>query len=156
MPSSSSDAASSTTPTPTTQEPPTLTTSTEVVGPTQTLYRDCPSSNNTIYNGAGSSLYQFRKICARSFKQPPVNVINQAVGSLNDCIDLCAAYNISNKTEIAAGKSSPCNSVCWRNNAKDPDWPGQCFGSTTFNSTAGFQIREEIICDSGAWINQNI
>lgn len=154
--SSQSSSASSTTPTPSTQESVTIVTSTESVSPTQTLYRDCPSSNNTIYNAVGSSSYQFRKICERSFKQPPVNVVNQAVASLNDCIDLCAAYNVNNKTEIAAGKSSPCNSVCWRNSATDPDFPGQCFGSTIFNSTAGFQTRDEVICDSGAWINQDI
>ncbi|OAA77729.1 hypothetical protein LEL_04552 [Akanthomyces lecanii RCEF 1005] len=154
--SNQSSSTSSTTPTPSTQESVTLVTSTESVSPTQTLYRDCPSSNNTIYNAVGSSSYQFRKICGRSFKQPPVNVVNQAVASLNDCIDLCAAYNVNNKTEIAAGKSSPCNSVCWRNSATDPDFPGQCFGSTIFNSTAGFQTRDEVICDSGAWINQNI
>ncbi len=154
--SSESSSASSTTATSTTQKPGTLVTSTEVVSPTQTLYRDCPSSNNTVYNAFGSEAYQFRKICGRSFKQPPSNVVNQAVGSLNDCIDLCAAYNVSNKTEIAAGKSSPCNSVCWRNSAKDPDFPGQCFGSTIFNSSVGFQTRDEVICDSGAWINQNL
>ncbi|OAR02267.1 hypothetical protein LLEC1_03539 [Akanthomyces lecanii] len=154
--SSQSSSTSSTTPTPSTQEPVRLVTSTESVSPTQTLYRDCPSSNNTIYNAVGSSTYQFRKICGRSFKQPPVNVVNQAVASLNDCIDLCAAFNVNNKTEIAAGKSSPCNSVCWRNSASDPDFPGQCFGSTIFNSTAGFQTRDEVICDSGAWINQNL
>lgn len=154
--SQSSSSASSTTPTPSTQESVTVVTWTESVSPTQTLYRDCPSSNNTIYNAVGSNSYQFRKICGRSFKQPPVNVVNQAVASLNDCIDLCAAYNVNNKTEIAAGKSSPCNSVCWRNSATDPDFPGQCFGSTIFNSTAGFQTRDEVICDSGAWINQDI
>ncbi|KAM3444070.1 hypothetical protein NHJ13734_001549 [Beauveria thailandica] len=147
--------SSSATPTSSTQGPATLVTSTEVVSPTQTLYRDCPSSNNTIYNGKGSSLYQFRKICARSYKQPPVNLVNQPVASLNDCIDICAEYNIRNKTAITSGQSNPCNAVCWRNSATDPDWPGQCFGSTTFNSTEGFQTRDEIICDSAAWINQN-
>ncbi|KAM3480486.1 hypothetical protein MY8738_004946 [Beauveria namnaoensis] len=148
--------ASSATPTSVTRGPATLVTSTEVVSPTQTLYRDCPSSDNTIYNGKGSDSYQFRKICARSYKQPPVNLVNQPVASLNDCIDKCAEYNIRNKTAIASGKSNPCNAVCWRNSATDPDWPGQCFGSTTFNSTEGFQTRDEIICDSAAWINQNI
>lgn len=133
----------------------TLTTSTEVVGPTQTLYRDCPSSNNTVYRGAGSDAFQFRVICGASYKQPHANVVNQKAASLRDCVDLCVAYNISNKTAIASGLSSPCNSVCWRNSATDPDWPGQCFGSTTLNSTAGFQYNDESICDSGAWINQN-
>lgn len=138
----------------TTQESVTITTSTEI-GPTQTLYRDCPSSNNTVYNAIGSAAYQFRKICGASYKQPRANVVNQAAASLNDCIDLCIAFNINNKTEIASGRSSPCNSVCWRNNVRDPDWPGQCFGSTTINSTAGFQYNDEDVCDSGAWINQS-
>ncbi|KAJ3478282.1 hypothetical protein NLG97_g8621 [Lecanicillium saksenae] len=152
--SGSSSATTSTAPTTTTEPPVSLSTYIEVASPTQTLYRDCPSSNNTIYNALGSNVYQFRKICSRSFNQPKANVVNHVAKSLDDCIDLCVAYNIKNRTEIAAGGSSPCNSVCWRNRADDPDWPGQCFGSTIFNSTAGFQIKDETICDSGAWINQ--
>lgn len=148
------DQGSTSAPTSTTQPPVSLSTYIEVASPTQTLYRDCPSSNNTVYNALGSNAYQFRKICARSFNQPKANVVNQVAASLDDCIDLCVAYNIKNRTQIASGDSSPCNSVCWRNRADDPDWPGQCFGSTIFNSTAGFQIKEETICDSGAWINQ--
>ncbi|KAM3512335.1 hypothetical protein MY11210_004048 [Beauveria gryllotalpidicola] len=135
MSSSSSgvpSSASSATPTSGAQAPATLVTSTEVVSPTQTLYRDCPSSNNTVYNGNGSNLYQFRKLCARSYKQSRVNLVNQRVASLNDCIDICVEYDILNKTAITSGQSNPFNAVCWRNSATDPD----C-------STEGFQTRDE-------------
>lgn len=149
--------------TPSTTKSSSLTTTTQVLSPTQTLYRDCPSSNDTVYNALGSSAYQFRKICNRSYKQPPTNVVNVKAASLDECIDLCVAYNVSNKSAIASGASPLCNSVCWRNNSGgkdgggDPNWPGQCFGSTTLNVTGsgGFQYNDESVCDSGAWINQN-
>lgn len=132
----------------------TPTTST-IIGPEQTLYRDCPSSNNTIYNAIGSVNFQFRKICGRSYKQPFASVINEKAASLDDCIDLCATFNLKNKSDIADGKSTPCTSVCWRNRF-DNDWPGQCFGSVTYNSTSGFEYRDEDYCDSGAWINPEV
>ncbi len=133
---------------------PTPTTST-IIGPKQTLYRDCPSSNNTIYNAVGSVDFQFRKACGRSYKQPFANVINIKTESLDDCINLCATFNLRNKTEIANGKSTPCNSVCWVNGL-DNGLPGQCFGSVTYNSTSGFEYRDQDYCDSGAWINQKV
>jgi hypothetical protein len=132
----------------------TPTTST-IIGPQQTLYRDCPSSNNTIYNAIGSVDFQFRKICGRSYKQPFANVINEKAASLDECINLCAVFNLNNKSDIADGKSTPCTSVCWRHKI-DEGWPGQCFGSVTYNSTSGFEYRDEDYCDSGAWINQDV
>lgn len=151
----SSSSQPTATPTSTTNTPPTLTTSTQI-GPTQTLYRDCPSSNNTIFKGLGSNDYQFRKFCNASFHWAGGDVINARAGSLNECINMCAAYNINNASAIADRKSSICNGVCWRNSIKDPDWPGQCFGSTFQNSSdSGFPMAPETICDSAAWINQH-
>ncbi|KAK2592839.1 hypothetical protein QQS21_009442 [Conoideocrella luteorostrata] len=134
-----------------------ITTVTEAA-PTQTLYRDCPSSNYTVYLALGDSRNQFRKICSASFHHwSSAELVNKKTSSLNDCIDLCATYNKNNATEIAAGRGSICNSVCWRHKLDDPDWPGQCFGGVTQNSsTAGFSIQDELICDSAAWINQVI
>ncbi|UNI21248.1 hypothetical protein JDV02_007255 [Purpureocillium takamizusanense] len=153
--------SSSTTPTARDQPTKTILTTTTQANPTQTLYRDCPSSNNTIYNALGSTAYQFRKFCNASFQWSAGaggrNVVNQRTSSLNDCIDLCVAFNVKNRTEIAAGTSNACNGVCWRNDIGDPDWPGQCFGATIQNSSeAGFPVTRETICDSGAWVNQRL
>ncbi|KAK5989464.1 hypothetical protein PT974_10986 [Cladobotryum mycophilum] len=110
--SSSSSSSSSTTPTTTTATATSVTLSTTTeIGPSQTLYRDCPSSNNTIYNALGSTNYQFRKICNAAFHWSGPNVVNQRTASLNDCINLCVAFNVKNQTEIAAGESNICNGV---------------------------------------------
>ncbi|KAI8712315.1 hypothetical protein NCS52_01329300 [Fusarium sp. LHS14.1] len=129
-----------------------------IIGPTQTLYRDCPSSTDTIYEAIGSSNYMFRKRCNVGFAGSPNNVVNIPATSLDDCIDKCATYNENNNTEIASRESNVCNSVCWRHRVTGDDWPGQCFGSTIQNSTSsGFPVDEDQIkCDSGAWINQEI
>ncbi|KAJ4328959.1 hypothetical protein N0V84_000530 [Fusarium piperis] len=87
-----------------------LSTST-LIGPTQTLYRDCPSSNDTIYEAIGSSHYKFRKRCNVGFAGSPNNVVNMPATSLDDCIDKCATYNENNKTEIASRESNVCNST---------------------------------------------
>ncbi|KAF2146049.1 uncharacterized protein K452DRAFT_305038 [Aplosporella prunicola CBS 121167] len=135
-------------------------TITEVPGPTTTLLSDCPSSNNTVYNiSYGSSKpMSFLKICGKSYLNSiygtGVNSVNQQTQSLNDCIQLCAAFNTKNKTEIADGTSSPCNAVCWRNTFKNNDFPGQCFRYLTQKSSNEFIIRDERNCDSAAWINQ--
>lgn len=152
----SKDTSTSQPATATTNPPATLTTSLQI-GPTQTLYRDCPSSNNTIYNALGSSDYQFRKFCNLSFRWSGADLVNTPAKSLNECVNMCVAYNVNNKTAIADRKSTICNAVCWRNDIKDRDWPGQCFGSTVQNSSdTGFPINtEETICDSAAWVNQH-
>lgn len=36
----------------------------------------------------------------------------------------------------------------------DDEFPGQCFGYTTQNSSSAFIVNSEDICDSAAWINQ--
>jgi hypothetical protein len=136
---------------------PTVTT-TPVPGPSTTLLRDCPSSNNTLYSVDIGSVMSFRKICNLSYRNSlgETSVVDSPTTSLDDCINLCAAYNVQNMTEIAAGSSSLCNAVCWRNTFDNADeFPGQCFGYTTQNSSNAFVVESEAICDSAAWINQS-
>jgi hypothetical protein len=147
--------------TPTSVEPTITVTTTSIVGPSSTILRDCPSSNGTLYDVTlGDTKMSFRKACDISFVN--VNGIDNAYGkpvkSLNECIDLCAAFNINNKTQIAAGTSRICNAVCWRNTFdKINDWPGgMCFGFTSQNSSGTFRYKlpAETRCDSAALINQ--
>ncbi|KAF1915940.1 hypothetical protein BDU57DRAFT_210898 [Ampelomyces quisqualis] len=160
-PAVSSIWTSAPTPTPTATESSTTITTTSIVGPSSTLFRDCPSSNDTLYDVVtGETKMTFRKECSISFVNANGIQSNfgKPVNSLNDCIDLCAAYNISNKTQIAAGTNRICNSVCWRNTFdKINDWPGgMCFGFTSQNSSGTFRYRTpaETRCDSAALINQ--
>ncbi|OAL51747.1 hypothetical protein IQ07DRAFT_390262 [Pyrenochaeta sp. DS3sAY3a] len=160
--------STSTTPSPTSSETtPSLSTST-IVGPTSTIYRDCPSSNSSLYTATfGSSKMQFRKACEISFSNAPNQKDSLAtpVASLDECINLCAAYNIQNRTQIedGSGRSGICNAVCWRNTFdKINDWPGgMCFGFTTLNTTRDgesawkFTLPAETRCDSAALINQD-
>ncbi|KAL2850459.1 hypothetical protein BJX68DRAFT_266667 [Aspergillus pseudodeflectus] len=64
---------------------------------TVVLYRDCPSSNNTLYSVTSDSTatYQFRKACnARVVHEAQFpDLVNQVVASLNECMNLCARYN---------------------------------------------------------------
>lgn len=131
-------------------------TTTQIPGPTTTLLRDCPSCNNTIYSyGSPTTPMEFRRLCNLSFlNSGQADVINEPTQSLSDCIDKCASYNVQNQTEIAAGTSGICNAVCWRNTF-DTDFPGQCFGYATLNSTGEFKVSNESVCDSAAWINQS-
>jgi hypothetical protein len=102
----------------------------------------------------------FRKECEISIANANVNgnVVVQVVPSLNACIDLCAAYNINNRTRIAAGRDKVCNAVCWRNTYdKINDWAGgMCFGYATLNSSGTFRytLPAETRCDSAGMINQ--
>lgn len=134
-------------------------TTTQVPGPTSTILRDCPSSNNTLYSyGATDDPMEFRKICGLSYlnsQQASSGAVNQLSTSLDDCINICAAYNVQNRTEIADGSSFVCNAVCWRNGFVDDDFPGQCFGYATQNSSGEFVVAQQAKCDSAAWINQS-
>lgn len=124
--------------------------------PSQTLYRECPFSDNTVYRALKSDSHQFRRVCNASFRQNHDTVVAGRVESLNDCIDMCAAFNLDNKANIRAGRTRVCNSVCWRNSLQDTDFPGMCFGSTLKNiSYMGFPIQEETRCDSAAWMNEH-
>jgi hypothetical protein len=154
------------TPTPTTTPPASAqstadVTTTSVVGPSRTLLRDCPSANDTLYDVThGDNTMSFRKECSIAFvNDGGGNTFKgTVVNSLNECIDLCAAYNINNKTQIADGSSRICNSVCWRNTfEKINDLPGgMCFGFTSQNSSGTFtyKLPAETRCDSAALINQ--
>ncbi|KAH8881795.1 hypothetical protein GQ53DRAFT_848002 [Thozetella sp. PMI_491] len=149
---SSSLPLGSSTPTPST--PLSVTTTTEV-DVKNTLYRDCPSSNQTIYNALGSPQYQFRKLCEARYPGNGKTVVNKKAASLNDCVDLCASYNAQNKAAIAAGTMAVCNEVCWRHSLYS-DYPGQCFASTYTNTSGGDFPRDfsNTECDSAAWMNQ--
>jgi hypothetical protein len=170
-PASSSSSASSSsvsapsptlTPTPTSAEPTTSITTTTIVGPSSSILRDCPSANDTIYDVTlGDTKMSFRKECEISIVsvKTNANAVVKVVPSLNDCINLCAAYNINNRTRIAAGTDNLCNSVCWRNTFdKSNDWAGgMCFGFTTQNTTSGairYKLPAETRCDSAIMINQ--
>jgi hypothetical protein len=43
-------------------------TTTQVPGPSTTLLRDCPSSNNTLYSVDIGSVMSFRKVCNLSYR----------------------------------------------------------------------------------------
>jgi hypothetical protein len=135
-----------------------LSTSTITGGsPEITLLSDCPSSNNTLYTVNVGQDMSFRKVCGASYLNAlnAGDVVNVRTLSLDDCIVECATYNIQNKTEIAAGQSNVCNAVCWRNTFTNDEFPGQCFGFTTQNSSSNFVVKSESICDSAAWIDQD-
>ncbi|KAE9378503.1 hypothetical protein N431DRAFT_541927 [Stipitochalara longipes BDJ] len=120
--------------------------STSSSSPPSSPSSDCPSSNNTLYTVNVGQEMSFRKICGSAYLNA-INggdVVNLRTLSLDDCIVECATYNFQNKTAIAAGKNNVCNSVC------------QCFGFTTQNSSSTFVVHNETICDSAAWIDQNI
>ena len=128
-----------------------------IIGPSATLYRDCPSSNDTIYPvRLGSSEQQYRKLCNTSFaatKADNEDFVNQYTTSLDDCIGLCAQWNINDHTSTS-GLAQTCGAVCWRNSFDD-DHPGSCFGYAISNSSAGsFRLNNESRCDSAAWINE--
>lgn len=155
--SSLSTGSQTTTPTTTVLSSVSITTTTQV-DPTQTLLRDCPSSNNSLYEVSfGSDQFKFRKMCSVKLAQSGGNLVNVKTSSFDDCINRCASYNDANRTEIAAGSSGVCNAVCWRHSLTS-DWPGQCFGVSTQNSSSGgFSIDTSATeCDAAGWINQEI
>lgn len=127
-----------------------------VSGSSVTLYRDCPSSNNSLYSiQYSSTTYEFRKLCNMQFvnANQPNNRVGQPASSLNDCVNLCASWNENNVTKGNADQV--CSAVCWRYGFLDDDMPGQCFGYTTTNVSSGvFNVRTDAICDSAVWINQ--
>jgi hypothetical protein len=161
-PASSTNSSTITqTPTPTTATP-TLSIHT-TSDATHTLLSDCPSSNNTYYapNGPIGQSPTFQKICGSTIRGTPQsdgNSVAVTTTNLDDCINLCAAYNLANRVQIAAGKQSVCNAVCWRSTIQDNDWPGMCFGFATQNSSGTWSLRPNgnNVCDSAGWINQDV
>lgn len=122
-----------------------------------TLLRDCPSSNQTIYPFGGSSdPMLFRKycnICAYNANNID-NSLKQITNSLDECIDLCASFNIQNQTQIQAGDVRVCNSVCWRWDITDAQ-VGLCFGYTTRNLSGTFSLDYNSNSDAAVWINES-
>ncbi|TVY93522.1 hypothetical protein LAWI1_G002987 [Lachnellula willkommii] len=136
-------------------------TTTQIIGPSYTLLRDCPSSNNTLYGiTLGPNTMNFRKVCGRTYPNilgaSNENSVSQKAASLDSCINLCASYNVQSASAIASGQSLVCNAVCWRNSLDHDDYPGNCFGFTTQNSSSAFVVTDEANCDSAAWIDQRI
>jgi hypothetical protein len=161
QPSASSPITSAPTSTPTIASSASNITTTEVVGGSKTLLRDCPSSNGTLYDVThGDTKMSYRKECETSVVAIKGSAAfgGTVVESLNECIDLCAAFNINNKTPITAGSDTICNTVCWRNTfEKVNDMPGgMCFGFTSENSTGSVRYTRptETRCDSAILINQ--
>jgi len=155
-PLSSGGSTDSNTPSPTSRSTVAFTT-TQVIGPKYTLQRDCPSTNNSLYSiTLGSLSMNFRKICEKSYlnSQSIQSSINVPTSNLDSCINLCAAWNVQKASSIASGQDSVCNAVCWRNGVYPNDFPGQCFGFTTQNSSNAFVVQDERECDSAAWIDQ--
>nr|OQO27205.1 hypothetical protein B0A51_05089 [Rachicladosporium sp. CCFEE 5018] len=140
---------------------PSLTT-TQVPEGTSTLLRDCPSSNNTLYAyPSPDAPMVFRKFCEKAmFAIAGTFEINQRTSSLDECIGLCAEYNVQNKAQIAKSQSPICNAVCWRNVTRPTTSPGSVLVSwQTTNSSDGnfaFGAGNPINCDSGTLINQQL
>lgn len=154
--STSLSSSASVVPTTTTTQSTSVTT-TSIVGPSSTLYRDCPSSNNQLHDVTlGSKTYMFRKFCNTVLVSSSNDntLVNLDTSDLNTCINRCALYNDENGSKIAAS-GKPCNTVCWWNSL-DTQLPGRCWGFTTRNSSAGdFQFEQNVICDSAGWINES-
>lgn len=101
--------SASVTPTTTTTQSTSVTT-TSIVGPSSTLFRDCPSSDNTTHDVTlGSKTYIYRKFCntVLTGNKNGVSIVNQATIDLNTCINRCALHNDENASEIAAGDTNP-------------------------------------------------
>ncbi|KAL2786086.1 hypothetical protein BJX66DRAFT_313493 [Aspergillus keveii] len=152
-------------PTPTTTATPTLSETSitasrgTINDETVILYRDCPSSNNTLYSiEIDTTTYQFRKECNAHVVhegQYP-NLVRQVAASLNDCMNLCAMYNYLNTT-TDTDLDFACSAVCWRNGFEGNDWPGVCFGYPGLDQESevpgGFLIEPDTLCDSAVWVN---
>ena len=101
-----------------------------MVGPTATLLRECPSSNDTIYTvRLGSLEQQCRKLCSAAFlaiKSDSGNFIKQFTLSLDDCIGLCVQWN-GNGYRSTSGLTQTCGMARWRNSLNDGS-AGTCYG----------------------------
>ncbi|KAJ0417624.1 hypothetical protein BJY00DRAFT_315736 [Aspergillus carlsbadensis] len=124
---------------------------------TVVLYRDCPSTNITLYSvNFDTTTYQFRKACnahvVREGQYP--NLVRQVASSLNDCMNLCAMYNYLNTTS-GTDLDFTCSAVCWRNGFEGNDWPGVCFGYPGLDEgvPGGVLIEADTLCDSAVWVN---
>lgn len=110
VPDSAASSQSTThTATPTTSKASTSVTTTSIVGPSQTLYRDCPSSEGTLYDVTfGDSTYMFRKFCNTVLVTLGYdNVVTGTTTDLDSCINKCATYNYQNPD------GTPSNGTAW-------------------------------------------
>ncbi|KAL1858754.1 hypothetical protein Daus18300_009888 [Diaporthe australafricana] len=157
--SSSLQSTTTTTPT-TTKSTSSSGTKTAIYGPSgSVIYRDCPASDDTMYTSSEEPSWQWRKFCDNTtFVSAKVGQqwVNTFAVDLDACVDMCVKSSVDRESAIAAGEQDPCNAVCWRNGFENDDYPGQCFGFTTANSTATgeFQFKDDWRCDSAGWINQ--
>jgi len=154
-PQASTTRETSSQPTPTSIESSKTITATRIVGPTSTILRDCPSSNDTLHDVTlGDTTMSFRKACDISAVNSNGiwNAVQGITRTLDECIDLCASYNNMNKTQIRNSSNRICNSVCWRNTFdKINDWEGgHCFGFMSTNSSGTFNFKQppETRCDT--------
>ncbi|KAI3393115.1 hypothetical protein diail_4714 [Diaporthe ilicicola] len=135
-------------------------TKTAIYGPSgSVIYRDCPASDDTLYRSSGAPSWQWRKYCDNTTfvsAKAGQQWVNTFTTDLDTCVDLCVQSSVDRENAIAAGDQDPCNAVCWRNGFENDDYPGQCFGFTTANSTTTgeFQFKNDWRCDSAGWINQ--
>lgn len=110
--STSLSSSSSSIPTTTTIQSSSVTT-TSIVGPSSTLYRDCPSSDKEIYDVTlGSKSYSYRKFCSTVLMTISTksndNLLAEDTTDLNGCINKCALYNDENSSGIANGERPWC------------------------------------------------
>ncbi|MCJ1409995.1 hypothetical protein MMC19_004080 [Ptychographa xylographoides] len=141
---------------PTTTSTPPISTST-IVSATSTLLRDCPSSNDTTLTVTlGAASLSFLKNCSTAYsasKSVNENFVNQPTTSLDDCIALCAQWNINDHVSTS-GEPQTCDAVCWRNGFAGDDYPGQCFGFAVAVEGDSAATANDTRCDSALWINQ--
>ena len=101
---------------------PSITTS-EIVGPSATIFSVCPSANDTVhtYSQDGSPIGNqlFRQTCNASvphINNLNVNIFDMQKYDLSDCMDQCGQSNLQTQTSIANGEAHVCNAVCWIHN----------------------------------------
>lgn len=91
-----------------------------ISSPTLTLSRDCPGSNGTTVVTNDVPPQPFIKHCSWLYKTTPFVLFGEVTSTLDDCIELCAAYTLLNGT-------SNCSWAAWRTDVT-LELPGYCFG----------------------------
>lgn len=91
-------------------------TTTEVVGPSSTLFRDCPSSDETVHEVTyGNDTYMFRKFCNTVLLTNGVLDAGATIKTdLDSCVNECARHNYQNSAEIESGETDKWYVVSWR------------------------------------------
>ncbi len=102
-------------------------TSSTTTSPSLTLSRDCPGSNGTIFTASYSPPQTYIKHCSWIYDSKfytEGNAFSHDASTLDQCIELCAAYNILNAT----GPLGYCTTVGWRTDLTQ-EFGGMCFGN---------------------------